>query len=76
MANSVSRTFLSEIADFSQIYRQIRQVFGPKSRKIRQFLAPFINYIYPPPKKFQVLLHFYALTFLKIEFFPPKKEIN
>jgi len=49
---SVARTFLSEIADFSTIYRQIRQVFGPKSRKIRQFLAPFINYIYPPPKKF------------------------
>ena len=36
---SVSRNFLSEIADFSRIYRQIRQVFGPKSRKIRQFLA-------------------------------------
>ena len=38
---SVARSFLSEIADFSPIYRQIRQVFGPKSRKIRQFLAIF-----------------------------------
>ena len=33
--NSVARTFLSEIADFGPIYRQIRQVFGSKSRKIR-----------------------------------------
>ena len=70
---SVARTFSSEIADFSPIYRQIRQdfgpksrkirqVFGPKSRKIRQFRVFFFN-IYPLPKDFQVLLHFYALTF-------------
>ena len=38
---SVARFFLSEIADFSTIYCQIRQVFGSKSRKIRQFLAIF-----------------------------------
>ena len=38
--DSVARTFLSEIADFSQIHRQIRQVFGPKSRKIRQVFGP------------------------------------
>ena len=64
---SVARTFLSEIADFSQIYRQIRQVFGPKSRKIRQFLPTFNGKIDPSPQKFQFLLHFYALIIFKIQ---------
>ena len=64
--NSVARTFLSEIADFSQIYRQIRQVFGPKSRKIRQFLPTFNGKIDPSPPKFQFLLHFYALIIFQI----------
>ena len=62
VGDSVARTFSSEIADFSQIYRQIRMFFCPKSRKIRQFRARFLDNIYPPPKEFQVLLHFYALT--------------
>ena len=55
--------FLSEIADFSPIYRQIRQLFGPKSRKIRQFLAIYSGKIDPLSPKFRVLLHFYALIF-------------
>ena len=65
--NSVSRKILLEIADFSQIYRQIRQVFGPKSRKIRQFLPTFNGKIDPSPQKFQFLLHFYALIIFKIQ---------
>ena len=40
-STSVARIFSSEIADFSPIYRENRQPFGPKSRKIRQFLAIF-----------------------------------
>ena len=56
--SSVARIFLSEIADFSPIYRQIRQVFGSKSRKICQFLATFDGKIDPLPKNLQVLLHF------------------
>ena len=48
---SVSRTFLPEIADFLPIYRQIRQVFGPISRKIRHFLAVFLDKIYRRPEK-------------------------
>ena len=39
LITSVARKFLSEIADFRLIYRQIRQVFSPKSRKIRQILG-------------------------------------
>ena len=60
---SVARTFLSEIADFGWIYRQIRQTFGPKSRKIRQFLDLFYILITPYLKKFPFLLHFYSLIF-------------
>ena len=71
---SVSRTFWSEIADFSPIYRQIRQVFGPKSRKILQFLAIFVIIFTPYSKEFQVLLHFYASTFLKNGF--SQKKMN
>ena len=58
---SVSRT------DFSQIYRQIRQVFGSKSRKIRQFLPTFNGKIHPLLQNFQVLLYFYALIFFRME---------
>ena len=54
---SVSRSFLSEIADFGLIYRQIRQAFGPKSRKIRQFLDLFYILITPYLKNF----HFYCI---------------
>ena len=61
--NSVARTFLSEIADFGRIYRQIRQAFGPKSRKICQFLDLFYILITPYLKKFPFLLHFYSLIF-------------
>ena len=61
--NSVARSFLSEIADFSPIYRQIRQLFGPKSRKIRQFLVIYCGKIDPLSPKFRVLLHFYASIF-------------
>ena len=50
--SSVARTFLSEIADFGRIYRQIRQAFGPKSRKIRQFLDLFYILITPYLKNF------------------------
>ena len=64
---SVARIFSSEIADFSPIYRQIRQLFGPKSRKIRQFLAIYSGKIDPLSPKFRVLLHFYALIFFKME---------
>ena len=66
---SVARTFLSEFADFCLIYRQIRQVFSPKSRKIRQFLPIFYGKIDPLPQKFWILLHFYALIFFKIQKF-------
>ena len=55
LLSSVSRNFLSEIADFSSIYRQIRQVFGSKSRKIRQFIAPF-SVIFTPAIG-QIALH-------------------
>ena len=61
--NSVARIFSSEIADFSPIYRQIRQLFGPKSRKIRQFLAIYSGEIDPLSPKFRFLLDFYALIF-------------
>ena len=44
---SVARKFLSKIADFTPIYRQIRQVFGPKSRKIRQILAIILIIVAP-----------------------------
>ena len=50
---SVSRTFLSEIADFGSIYRQIRHVFGPKSREIRQVLAPFYSKFVHYPQNFK-----------------------
>ena len=60
---SVARIFSSEIADFCPIYRQIRQLFGPKSRKIRQFLAIYSGKINPLSPKFWLLLHFYALIF-------------
>ena len=73
---SVSRSFWSEIADFSPIYRQIRQVFGPKSRKIRQFLAIFVIIFTPYTKEFQVLLHFYASTFIKNGFSQKKNEFQ
>jgi len=64
---SVARNFLSEIADFSRIYRQFRQVFGSKSRKIRQFLPTINGKIDPSPQKFQFLLHFYPLIIFKIQ---------
>ena len=48
---SVARTFLPEIADFLPIYRQIRQVFGPISRKIRHFLPVFLDKKYRRPVK-------------------------
>ena len=67
MRNSVSRNFLSEIADFTPIHRQNRQVFGPKSRKIRQFLPIFNGKIDTSPQKIQVLLLFYALIVFRIE---------
>ena len=63
---SVARSFLSEIANWSPKYRQIRQLFGQKSRKNRQFLASFCWKIDPLPQKFQFLLHFYALIFFRI----------
>ena len=59
---SVSRSFLSEIADFSPIHRQNRQVFSPKSRKIRQFLAPFLIIFTPYSKKIKfycIFMHEY-----------------
>ena len=65
IANSVARTFLSEFADFCLIYRQNRQVFSPKSRKIRQFLPIFNGKIDPLHQKFRILLHFYALIFFE-----------
>ena len=49
---SVARIFSSEIADFSPIYRENRQPFGPKSRKIRQFLAIYCGKIDPLTPKF------------------------
>ena len=64
---SVARNFWSEIADFSPIYRQIRQLFGPKSRKIRQFLAMYSGIIDPLSPKIWVLLQYYALIFLEFK---------
>ena len=64
---SVARSFLSEIANLTPKYRQIRQLFGQKSRKNRQFLASFCWKIDPLPQNFQFLLHFYALIIFKIQ---------
>ena len=45
---SVARTFLSEIANLSRQYRQIRHLFWPKSWKNRQFLGPKFQKFDPP----------------------------
>ena len=60
---SVARSFLSEIANLTPKYRQIRHVFSQKSRKNRQFLASFYGKNEPLPPIFQFLLHFYTLIF-------------
>ena len=62
VGDSVARTFSSEIADFSQIYRQIRQVFGSNSRKIRQFLPTFNVKIDPSTPKISILIAFLCIN--------------
>lgn len=57
---SVSRIFSSEIADFSPIFRQIRQLLSPRSRKIRQFLAIYSGKLTPYPQNFE----FYCIFML------------
>ena len=82
--NSVARTFLSEIADFGPIYRQIRQVFGSKSRKIRQFIAPFsviftpaigqIALHLPTTQKISSFIAFLCINIFKNGIFSSKKK--
>ena len=64
LSSSVARKFLSEIADFRLIYRQIRQVFSPKSRKIRQFLDLNLKKLTP---------HSIFIAFLYINIFQKSK---